>query len=142
MDIRCPHCATDYVLPETLLGPGGARVRCPSCQGAFAVAADGAVRAGEAPPTRAHPTDPAPAPDPGSREERIARSVLDELEVRSGPDIAAAAARGRAFAECGPQIMEAWDEYRSRAGRGADPAPFRDALRSRWGIDLPAGEGR
>ena len=137
MDIHCPHCATEYVLPETLLGPGGARVRCPSCQRSFAVTAEGAVRPAESPAVA-----PGPVAESTSREERIARSVLDELDARSGPAILAAAARGRVFAECGPQLMEAWDEYRSRAGRGADPQPFRDQLLSRWGIDLPAGDGR
>jgi hypothetical protein len=66
----------------------------------------------------------------------IARGVLDELVVRSGDAIAAAHARGRLFAEFGPALLAAFDEYRRRAGGQAESGPFRDALRERWNIEL------
>lgn len=37
MNVTCPYCSTSYRLPSHLLGPGGARVRCPRCQGQFSV---------------------------------------------------------------------------------------------------------
>ncbi len=136
--VRCPHCVTEYLLPETLLGPGGARVRCPSCHGSFSVARDGTVGSRAWP--GASPAGPPPPVPEGTREERIARMVLDELAIQHGREIDDAVARGRPFAEHGPALMEAWDEFRRRAGKGADAAPFRDALRARWGIDLPVSE--
>ncbi len=41
MPVTCPHCQSRYLLPAALLGPGGARVRCPRCREAFAVGPDG-----------------------------------------------------------------------------------------------------
>jgi predicted Zn finger-like uncharacterized protein len=142
LDIRCPNCQTEYLLPETLLGPGGARVRCPSCRHSFAVTREGAVAphdGGRAPALGAAAPGPsAPEAEHGERrEDRIARMVLDEVLAHAGATLHDAQARGRAFAEHGPELMAAWDEYRRRAGKDADPVPFRDALRERWGIDLP-----
>ena len=37
MHVTCPKCAVSYLLPERLLGPGGARVRCPRCGEMFTV---------------------------------------------------------------------------------------------------------
>lgn len=37
MTIHCPHCSTGYLLPDELLGPRGARVRCPACAEMFVV---------------------------------------------------------------------------------------------------------
>jgi predicted Zn finger-like uncharacterized protein len=31
----CPHCESRFRLPEDRIGPGGARVRCDRCEGAF-----------------------------------------------------------------------------------------------------------
>jgi predicted Zn finger-like uncharacterized protein len=143
LDIRCPNCETEYLLPEALLGPGGARVRCPSCQHNFAVARDGAVVPGDTgrgPARGAASAEPAERPaltHQERREVRIARMVLDEVVAHAGPALNDASARGRAFAEHGPELMAAWDEYRRRAGKDADPVPFRSLLRERWGIDLP-----
>jgi predicted Zn finger-like uncharacterized protein len=143
LDIRCPHCESEYLLPEALLGPGGARVRCPSCQQVFAVARDGVVIPGDTglgPAPGAASAEPAAAPpappQQERREERIARMVLDELSAHTGRALEDATARGRAFAEHGPELLAAWDEYRRRVGKDADAAPFRDVLRERWGIDL------
>jgi predicted Zn finger-like uncharacterized protein len=38
LNVTCPHCAARYLLPAHLLGPGGARVRCPGCSRSFDVA--------------------------------------------------------------------------------------------------------
>jgi predicted Zn finger-like uncharacterized protein len=45
MIISCPNCSTGYLLPEHLLGPGGARVRCPRCQQVFVVDREGVPQA-------------------------------------------------------------------------------------------------
>jgi predicted Zn finger-like uncharacterized protein len=47
MTVHCPHCLTGYLLPEHLLGAGGARVRCPGCDEVFVVLPEGGT-AGEA----------------------------------------------------------------------------------------------
>lgn len=41
MTVHCPHCLTGYLLPEHLLGAGGARVRCPGCEEVFVVLPEG-----------------------------------------------------------------------------------------------------
>ena len=179
MPVTCPHCRTRYVLPGALLGPGGARVRCPRCREPFAVGPDGvaalpppstvasgshagngtAVLIATAPaasltapdavpmPGAASPTPAAPriatsspTPDPGlGTPGEIARAVLDELAAHSGEAIAASRAEGRLFREFGAVIAEAFEYYRRRVGSPADPAPFRAALRERWGVDLEPG---
>ena len=236
MPVTCPHCSTRYVLPEALLGPGGARVRCPRCREPFAVGPDGGevvalpengadrpatngaakiaapeIPAAEAthattaasPATATHagpPVLPAAAslgspqriegevhasaedsasPDDTSfhsvresiaaraaaaaRDEAatsepaaarnaaasaapeantpqaIARAVLDDLDSHSGEAISASRAQGKLFREFGPVIAEAFEFYRRRVGSNADPAPFRAALRERWGVDLEPG---
>lgn len=244
MHVTCPHCTTRYVLPESLLGPLGARVRCPRCREPFAVTPGGEVstidesatetaspaepmsaaasRPGPPPlPTSAAwtaasatdaalatppmpisseplaqaplpmaetatpsalatPIEPqqtaspitppmapsafasalsrvrealggsgaaivsAPMPAPAAAEtpEDIARAVLGELAAHSGEAIATAQAEGRLFAEFGAVITEAYEFYRRRIGSGANPAPFRAALRERWGVDLEPGPPR
>ena len=47
MIIQCTSCSTGYLLPDHLLGPGGARVRCPKCQVTFEVS----LHTSEAPAT-------------------------------------------------------------------------------------------
>ncbi len=266
MPVTCPHCSTRYVLPKALLGPGGARVRCPRCREPFVVTAEGdavppvvkpaesgahpsatpsatngaqssatppatdgahssatpaatngaaqnggmaAAFAGPPPlgtaPLSEHPPTPAnepdhagpptivpatttrggplgeiektrlvggagtsPRPTTGSsattapttaapttaaaatdapHEPRtpleVARAVLDELSTHSGEAIAKSRIDGKLFREFGPVIAEAFEFYRRQVGSGADPAPFRIALREKWGVDLdpshPAG---
>jgi predicted Zn finger-like uncharacterized protein len=81
MVLSCPHCSARYELPERLLGPGGARVRCPRCHGSFTVDADGAVHAAAEepaaatdaiPPLEPEPAVPAAEPRGGAAEERVA----------------------------------------------------------------------
>ena len=166
MTISCPHCATQYQLPPSLMGPGGARVRCPRCQESFVVSASGevtpvlkAVEALPAPPEPSAPTvaaapmpspeEPAPAaeaakapafevavPENESPEE-VARRLLAEMDAEHGPnEIAFAAQQGTLFFAHGARLMEAWDAYRRIVGRNASATVFRDALRERWGVDL------
>jgi len=226
MPVTCPHCSTRYVLPKALLGPGGARVRCPRCREPFVVTAEGdavppVVKPAEngtaaattltatngAPPVTTGPPAlasspaeeeaPVPASEPvhagpptilapitprtepvgeiektrlvGGTEAsaptttgaeaptessaavahepatplEVARAVLDELSTHSGEAIAKSRLEGRLFREFGPVIAEAFEFYRRQVGSGADAAPFRVALREKWGVDLdpahPAG---
>ena len=141
MTVRCPHCSTRYELPQQLMGPAGAQVRCPSCRGVFAVAPDGTARelSRAAPSTSAvPPTRSAPAAPP----ESVARELVDGLAARAGEGPREAFGRGRLFSEWGPALMDLLGEYRRRVGAGASGAPLRDALRERWGIDLPEGDPR
>jgi len=200
MPVTCPHCSTRYVLPKALLGPGGARVRCPRCREPFAVSPEGeaippakpgengapastgvvAESANDAPATVSEPVKriPAahapyapPAPVEVMAEEKkaepmevpaaapattaaassnaapavietphtVARAVLDELSQHSGEAMAASRDAGRLFREFGPVIAEAFEFYRRQVGPGADAAPFRAALREKWGVDLDPG---
>lgn len=115
MTVRCPHCSTGYLLPDHLMGPLGARVRCPECQGSFEVSREGMN---------------------GEAAGRLADELLSALASRLGASLDQARARGRVLAEFGPEVMETFDEYRSRLGGDAAPAAFRTALKERWGIDL------
>jgi predicted Zn finger-like uncharacterized protein len=192
MPVTCPHCSTRYVLPKALLGPGGARVRCPRCREPFSVSPEGEATAPAAKPVEngeaARPaveevsTNGAPASEPalagpprlevkvpekemtpvvaepvpvaaaGNVESAppvaetpltVARAVLDELSQHSGEAISASRDAGKLFREFGPVIAEAFEFYRRQMGPGADAAPFRAALREKWGVDLdpahPAG---
>jgi predicted Zn finger-like uncharacterized protein len=151
--ITCPNCSTGYLLPEHLVGPAGARVRCPRCQHLFAVDIDGQPRQpapsapGGPPPER--PLDaveeaPAVAAAPSVTVAEpdaegclaVARAVLDQFAMHEGAAIERARAEHRFFAEFGPALMVAYETYRHRAGEGADPSAFRTALRERWGVEL------
>ncbi len=124
LPIECPACATRYLLPPSLLGDAGANVRCPSCGREFAVDAGGVVLGAS------------------DQMRRVARGVFDELVARLGPGLETAARERRLFAEHGPALLEAWDEFRRRAGAHAPSVPFRDELRARFGVELfpPGGE--
>jgi predicted Zn finger-like uncharacterized protein len=149
MIVACPRCSTGYLLPEELMGSGGARVRCPRCGEPFTVAPGGAGAASAAvnTPSAASSREPAPAPRDSSPEagpaaaEGVdalaeARAVIAELSDREGEVLARAAAERRLFATYGPALMEAYERYRRRAGGAADPAAFREAVRERWGVEL------
>lgn len=124
LPVECPACGTRYLLPPTLLGEGGANVHCPSCNQEFTVDAGGAVV--------------------GATEEirGVAKTVFDELVARVGHELADAARDRRLFADHGPELLEAWDEFRRRAGPHAPSLPFRDELKQRFGVELfpPGGD--
>jgi hypothetical protein len=140
----------DSVLPEELLGGGGARVRCPGCELGFvvprhemAVSLDrpGSPRAAEpaAPSAAAHIVGdglPQSLDDPAA----VAATLLDRLALRLGPAWSEARARGRMLSEFGPEVLRAYEEYRTRLGEHASALAFRTALRDRWALDLGAGE--
>ena len=133
--IRCPGCDCQYLLPMSLLGERGARVRCPRCAQGFLVSPEGEVTTlpaaeGEAP--RAIPDEPAPA----SAAHAHARAALDALVEQAGPGILMAAQEQRLFRDHGPALLEAFDDYRRRAGRDAPPEAFRAEVRSRLGLEL------
>jgi predicted Zn finger-like uncharacterized protein len=159
--ITCPNCSTGYLLPEHLVGPGGARVRCPRCQHLFAVGVDGQPRepalsepapgsppserpleaVEEAPAAVLTPSVATAGPEAGAGPGAeghlaVARAVLEQLAVHQGEAIERAQAEHRFFAEFGPALMAAYEAYRCRAGEGADPSAFRTALRERWGVEL------
>jgi len=67
----------------------------------------------------------------------IAASVLDALEeTLGGGALRDASRRGKAFAEHGPAILDAFAEFQRRAGERGTAACFRAALRDRCGINL------
>jgi predicted Zn finger-like uncharacterized protein len=153
MNVTCPHCGARYLLPSNLLGPGGARVRCPSCSRSFDVAppaappaAGGEVPAEVPPPaTRAAgPRETPRRPAAGAGEvaatattaEVVARQLLGALSSENGDALSAAAAQGNLFARHGPAIFAAYDEYRRRAP-AAGAGPFRAVMREMWGVELP-----
>ncbi len=149
MIVSCPQCSTGYLLPDHLLGGAGARIRCPRCQNLFSVTRDGAPPAGPLSGSAVAAADPLPAARPLEPAEEsglaganpapaqaIALAVLNELSARVGQALDQARLRGRLFSEFGAELMDAFDEYRRRAGQQAGTAPFRAALRERWGVDL------
>src|SRR5262245_52492686 len=126
LPVQCPSCSARYLLPPSLLGESGASVRCPTCAAEFVVDASGRLVAPE-------------ATEDGLR--AVARGVFDELAAKLGPGLEAAARERRLFADHGPELMEAWDEFRRRAGVRAPSHPFRDELRDRFGVELfPPGD--
>jgi len=99
------------------MGPLGARVRCPECQESFEVLRQEAN---------------------GEAASQLAGELLSSLAERLGDSLDQAREHGRVLAQFGPEVMNAFDEYRARLGEHAAPAVFRAALKERWGIDLNA----
>jgi predicted Zn finger-like uncharacterized protein len=147
--VVCPNCSTRYLLPETLIGPAGARVKCPSCAGTFVVsnAAPVGTETLDAPEPvvvlSERPAASAAGPGAGDASDQhgVARELVDGFASGREAEIEAAARDGKLFAQFGDELMRLFDEYRKRVGRGADPAPFRDVVRERLGLDLtPPGD--
>jgi len=149
--IRCPDCTREYLLPMSLMGAHGARVRCPACAHEFVVGVDGDVAASPAgevamaaePSPIASPVPQAPESAPASPAHAHARDALDALVARIGPGLLEAAQQQRLFRDHGPALLEAFDDFRRRAGRDASPEAFRSEVRQRLGVDLlPSAEAR
>jgi predicted Zn finger-like uncharacterized protein len=154
MNVFCSHCSTGYLLPDDLLGPRGARVRCPTCGKTFVVLLETAPAEGgegapetivEEPATPASPESRPPESDavtttgadrtrPG--DEGLARELLDALADQAGPRLDSARSRGRVLAEFGPELMTVYEEFRRRVGVKGSAVAFRRALKERWGVDL------
>ena len=146
LTIRCPGCDCQYLLPMSLLGERGARVRCPRCRQGFLVSLEGEVTnlsAAEFAARATHPDEPpgpsAPGPAAASPAHEHARAALDALIERAGPGLLEAARDQRLFRDHGPALLEAFDDYRRRAGRDAPPEAFRAEVRNRLGLELIPG---
>ena len=134
MRVTCPSCANVYTMPESLMGPAGARVVCPTCWYSFVVDAD--REAALPPAVRLVPRPPAlRMPAPASRAGALQR--LRALDDRPG-SLAAAALRGRLFSQHGPAIAAAFAAWRDDEGHGAPAAEFRRALEAVTGMPLAA----
>jgi predicted Zn finger-like uncharacterized protein len=142
--VSCPYCATGYLLPETLLGAAGARVKCPACSRTFVVSAagtasplmaDGSPAPAVPPGPVALPQDPTP-PAAGDDAVAVAFEIVEAFASGREELIAQASRDGRFFAEYGAEVIAAFDAYKQRVGRDANPAPFRQLLLDRWGVDL------
>jgi len=167
MTVYCSYCSTGYLLPDHLMGPRGARVRCPKCGKTFVVLRDPPVTGPEPAPRSpevetlgpdiVHERASTESADPAGRagnesttssdpiatvtgdDDTLAREMLDALAAHLGPRLAEVRGRGRVLAEFGPDLMRVVDEYRRRApGPGALLA-FKHVLRERWGVDLITG---
>ena len=164
MNVYCSHCSTGYLLPDDLLGPRGARVRCPACGKTFVVLLDTASSTGDPVPTGvAAPTplaadriEPAPtAVEPeapsatvtkaagdggaGGGDETLAHELLDGLAREKGPRLETARLSGRVLAEFGPELMSVYEEYRRRLGSAGSPLTFKRVLKELWAVDLITG---
>ncbi len=134
LPVRCPVCDTGYLLPRKLLGTLGARVTCPACRAAFDVDREGLPLDGA---PAGGPVRPFAAPASTASDERaVAAEVLDELERRAGESLSRAASENRLFRVHGPDLLEAFDEYRRRAGERAGVQAFREELQRRWHVEL------
>ena len=142
MNVTCPHCAAAYRLPPSLLGPAGARVRCPACSIRFRVAPDGGVHPDDGPASGlvsspvAGAAAAATATVAASGPHAIAREIIGELVARHGAELSDSVGRRELFSRHGADLLAAFDDYRRRAGEGAGSEPFRLELRERLGVDL------
>jgi predicted Zn finger-like uncharacterized protein len=148
--IVCPYCVRRYRLPESLIGPGGAEIRCPGCSERFAlrivparpaektVAIPAAREPSAAPPPTEGRADDLPEdvlagePSPWT----MADEIVARLEHETGGKLADAQARGALFTELGPRLMDAFDAFRRAAGPAADAAEFRAALERHCGVTV------
>jgi len=112
MIIACPNCSTGYLLPEHLVGPAGARVRCPRCQLLFTVGVDGRFR---------EPALPEPAPgNPAS--ERPLEAVEEVPAAAATSPIMTAEPGARAEPEVDAEPgARAEPEVEAEPGAGAEP---------------------
>lgn len=141
MTVHCPHCSTDYLLPNHLLGSRGAKVRCPSCQQMFTV-----LRVAGSDEWRIE-ASPAPAPTADLSTPETSHPLSSFLGV--GPDLvlpsiaaeAAAAVSGSAGGESADDDPAALasrflDEMSHRLGDRLTDAVSRGRLLSELGPEL------
>lgn len=135
--VACPHCSTRYLLPDSLLGSAGARVKCPNCMQAFLVSPSGAASPlPEATTESAPPPATQQVPAPVDDAVAVAFELVEAFASGREEEIAQAGRDGRFFAVYGAEIIAVFDDYKKRMGRDASPAPFRQLLMERWGVDL------
>ena len=133
MTVQCPQCSTRYQLPERLMGPGGARVRCPRCGVTFVVARE-PVDAPAADETATVEQTRETTPQP----EALAAVLLAGLEERLGARLETARGHGSVLSDFGPELLAAWDAFRAQLGNEGSAEVFRTVLRERWAVDLGA----
>jgi len=163
MQVSCPHCSTRYILPESLLGPLGARVRCPRCRDAFTVdppampvaqvpagaTAGPPIPESDAPgietPDWSRRVDTEPPPAPGARspgEKNADDPAFRSSNAMSGPtpaeqplspDDVARAALDEIEAGSGEGVAEAWAQGHLFAEYGQAIAEAYETYRRRLG---------
>jgi len=148
--ITCPSCRKTFLVPASEAVAAQRPPEAAHMESAQAEDEADRIEPVALPPNAATPVEarpsarsagaPAPAGQPSPDD--IAREVVGGLVERHGPAIVAANSVGKLFAECGADIMSAYDDYRKRAGSAAGAAPFRSALRDQLGIELPEGSER
>ena len=149
MNVQCPYCSTRYELPERLIGPGGAEVRCPRCRRRFVVGADGRLfgsgvePAGEAPGRPAPPAVGAEGPQPpaaATSPPPVAATRAGAPEPagsRGAPRSGAPAPAGSTRGESPKSIAHAvLDELVARSGEALADAHGRGRLFSEFGPAL------
>lgn len=139
IEVVCPYCATRWVLPGERIGPGGARVHCARCEGAFEwrIARDGN------PPAAPGADAPARVAERGTfgdalsdsdldtwLEDAIApphpSSAVDELDSSDvTPELVARLAVEELVGTRAEELLDAYD-------RGALFASFGSALTEAW----------
>ena len=135
MTVYCSYCSTGYLLPDHLLGPRGARVRCPKCGKTFVVLRD--------PPAGATPAPPEPGVlevEPLEAPERTAAAASD-IVPGSGYGAASVGFTGTApvaAAGGGDQslALELLDRLASECGSRLAEARGRGRVLAEFGPDL------
>jgi predicted Zn finger-like uncharacterized protein len=128
MQVTCPHCSTRYVLLESMLGPLGARVRCPRCREPFTVSRDGIVSA------------ETPAAGGNGTAETSEEPVLAASAALDEPSHSMDAAAGSAAGFAESQAAETTDAPAPVESRVA-PAREAESPRTSW-FSRPSRESR
>jgi predicted Zn finger-like uncharacterized protein len=130
MKVSCPHCGRDYLLPKTLIGPDGSRVRCPDCRTVWE------LRRTAVPPA---------SPDPRARASALVTEWFDAHRI----EVESSLARHQLWSRFGPELSRIYDRLRaeleSSLGTQSLTPPevasaFREALRAVAGVELPVAD--
>jgi predicted Zn finger-like uncharacterized protein len=141
MILTCPNCATQYVVKDGAIPPGGRQVRCASCKHSWhqdpegnaaveteaSTAPETAVEASSPPVAREEPAEVADMP---GEDESFAEATL--IEPRSGPE-----AEERAYEEA---MVEKADESEPQTAAPAPPYAAVDSEPERPLAGLARGE--